>query len=397
MPSSRQRPPPPSQPAGRSATSRAQKAAAKPAKRHIKPATAERTARSRAREAAAKPAKCRPEAATAGLSHGSRTQIPAPALKENVALHGHTAHAVRTGWLPHPLLVRTSSASKGLAVQQSADALAAQADGPSACCLSATGTQTVAALAAPPCSAPEAGTGRTTATGNSVAALATPPQLPLADKAGWKAGQAARARGAEARQEAFKESPLLPALLATAASADAGDQKPAAVDEHGAKHAEHKLSSQQAQQDVSPRGSADEGDSTSRSGRRPTAAVLTGGSLSARTAAWKEFAATQAHGHSMLESKSYCSGAALRAMASRGGSSPRRAVKGACGAAQVGSVAQLSVGDAACSAASCDGSTSDGAAAAADSTDAEGRSKHSSRPTDSTATPGTNACRQCQH
>ena len=400
-------PPPPSQPAGCTARSGAQKAAAKPAKRHVtaataKPQAAGHGASSRAQEAAAKAAKRQPKAATAGLSSGSSAQPPAPARKENLTPHGHEATAAPTGWLPHPLLVRQLSGSRGLAASrldssQPADALPSEADASDTGGSSALGTLAIRTRAeAPSTVAGTSGTVCASSTGTvePVGALATPPQLLPAEKDGWKAGQASRARGAVARQAAFEESPVLPALIGTATSVVASECGPAAVITHDNKvtHAEH-ISADQRVQHVPAAGGGIEGSGiNSKSGRRVAADARTSGSLSERTAAWSEFAATQTRGPSSLDLKSYRSGTMARAMASRSSSASRRAVEEVSGAAEVGFQMQVSARDTACSATSAGGSTIDGTTAAGAhsivSDGADGRSRVSSCDLSCSATPG---------
>ena len=273
-------PPPPSQPAHRTASGRAQKAPA------------------------SKPAKRRTKAATAGQSSISSVPAPAPApaqpRQENVAPHRHEAPAAPTAWLPHPLRVRALNDSKSLAVQRPAVAprLTATGASDSGCSQPGVGALTIttqARVASSDDGTGNAATASAAGPAEPAVALATPPQLLAADKEGWKDEQAARARGAEVRQVAFEESPVLFARYGNAglavvaerntAAAAAAAATTAAAAEGEKPHAEHKLAEERVQPVLAAGSSPESTDSSATAGLNVAAAVCKGISLSARSAA----------------------------------------------------------------------------------------------------------------
>ena len=268
--------------------------------------------------AAVKPAKDRPGTTALEATRGSRMQPHHAArslTQENKPARGSTAGAAYVERLqPHREPLCEKPVAEGLAGAASSRPTKGLRCAPA---------ETAFGERAVPVGKSQAGS-----------ALETPPQLQPDEKTGWKASQAARARGAIARHSAFEESPL-PAVSNPTAEAAPADQAaaraaaPSAGNQAANKLAatatvvippvqvfRAKIPSQRAEQAPLAASQAEPGRRT-----QPDAgasADVAGSSLSARTAAWREFAALSTKPRSTsLESKSYRSGAAFCALAAR--------------------------------------------------------------------------------
>ena len=379
--------PRPSQAAGRPETTGALKASAKPAKHQLRtpPAAsqpARRVASSRPQEAGAKVARCQPSTARPGLISGA--QASALPRKENVVPDRHKPVTTPTGWLPHPLRVRGMGVSGKPAASQPA-ALPLVADTANTAGRADSGVVVMAIAAETPCSQLASCDGNASKWTSATGPVVTPPQLPPAEKDGWKAGQAAKIRSATARLAAFEESPRLPAPAKAPAPAVHVAINPVAAAAAAAKQpaeatqARH-TGSGHAESESAVRSDTESSDLSSRSDRSIAAKTRSGSGLRARTAKWREFAAAQTRGRGMLRSRSYRSGTVMRAMASRSSSASRRGAQDVQDTGETSQRTHAPDPAAADSCQSCNGSTIDTTTAGAvhdvAAKGAEGRSEN---------------------